>query len=311
MRGKTIVITGGTSGIGEVAAVALAKMGAPIILVARDKSRGDATLARLRDSAPGIAHSVYFADLLRLAEMKRVASQIADHESRIDILINNAGALFATRQLTEDGLERTFALNHMAYFVMTEGLRERLSAASPARIINTASAAHQGATLDFDDLQSAKSFGPMKAYARSKLNNILFTRELARRLQGTGVTANCLHPGFVATRFGDQSGALLSRLVWLAKFFAISPAKGAETIVYLASSPDIVETTGQYFYKSVPTTPSSWAQDDRSALLLWQRGLGRHKGIALLVIPLRATGDSFGAYHCGCRQEAPRVARSR
>jgi NAD(P)-dependent dehydrogenase (short-subunit alcohol dehydrogenase family) len=199
----------------------------------------------------------------------------------------------------------------MAYFVMTEGLRERLSAASPARIINTASAAHQGATLDFDDLQSAKSFGPMKAYARSKLNNILFTRELARRLQGTGVTANCLHPGFVATRFGDQSGALLSRLVWLAKFFAISPAKGAETIVYLASSPDIVETTGQYFYKSVPTTPSSWAQDDRSALLLWQRGLGRHKGIALLVIPLRATGDSFGAYHCGCRQEAPRVARSR
>jgi NAD(P)-dependent dehydrogenase (short-subunit alcohol dehydrogenase family) len=136
MRGKTVVITGGTSGIGEVAAVALAKMGARIILVARDKSRGDATLARLRDSAPGIAHSVHFADLLRLAEMKRVAAQIADHDSRIDILINNAGALFATRRLTEDGLECTFALNHM-YFVMTEGLRERLSAAGPARIINT------------------------------------------------------------------------------------------------------------------------------------------------------------------------------
>jgi NAD(P)-dependent dehydrogenase (short-subunit alcohol dehydrogenase family) len=263
MRGKTVVITGGTSGIGEVAAVALAKMGARIILVARDKSRGDATLARLRDSAPGIAHSVHFADLLRLAEMKRVAAQIADHESRIDILINNAGALFATRRrLTEDGLEYTFALNHMAYFVMTEGLRERLSAAGPARIINTASAAHQGTTLDFDDLQSAKSFGPMKAYGRSKLCNILFTRELARRLQGTGVTANCLHPGFVATRFGDQRGALMSRLVWLAKFFAISPAEGAETIVYLASSPDIAETTGQYFYKSVPTTPSSWATTD-------------------------------------------------
>jgi NAD(P)-dependent dehydrogenase (short-subunit alcohol dehydrogenase family) len=271
MRGKTIVITGGTSGIGEVAAVALAKMGARIILVARDKSRGDATLAQLRDSAPGIAHSVHFADLLRLAEMKRVAAQIADHESRIDILINNAGALFGTRRLTEDGLECSFALNHMAYFVMTEGLRERLSAAGPARIINTASAAHQGAMLDFGDLQSAKSFGPIKAYARSKLCNILFTRELARRLQGTGVTANCLHPGFVATRFGDQSGALMSRLVWLAKFFAISPAKGAETIVYLASSPDIAETTGQYFCKSVPTTPSSWAQDSQSALLLWQR----------------------------------------
>jgi NAD(P)-dependent dehydrogenase (short-subunit alcohol dehydrogenase family) len=203
--------------------------------------------------------------------MKRVAAQIADHESRIDILINNAGALFATRRLTEDGLEYTLALNHMAYFVMTEGLRERLLASGPARIINTASAAHQGATLDFDDLQSAKSFGAMKAYGRSKLCNILFTRELARRLHGTGVTANCLHPGFVATRFGDQSGALMSRLVWLAKFFAISPAKGAETMVYLASSPDVAETTGQYFYKSVPTTPSSWAQDDRSALMLWQR----------------------------------------
>jgi NAD(P)-dependent dehydrogenase (short-subunit alcohol dehydrogenase family) len=271
MRGKTVVITGGTSGIGEVAAVALAKMGARIVLVARDKSRGDATLARLHDSAPCIAHSIYFADLLRLVEMKRVAAQIADHESRIDVLINNAGALFGKRRLTEDGLEYTFALNHMAYFVMTAGLRERLLASGPARIINTASAAHQGATLDFDDLQSAKSFRATKAYGRSKLCNILFTRELARRLHGTGVTANCLHPGFVATRFGDQSGGLLSRFVWLAKFFAISPVEGAETIIYLASSPNVAKTTGQYFYKSVPTTPSSWAQDDRSALLLWQR----------------------------------------
>jgi NAD(P)-dependent dehydrogenase (short-subunit alcohol dehydrogenase family) len=150
-------------------------------------------------------------------------------------------------------------------------LRERLLAAGPARIINTASAAHQGAALDFDDLQTAKNFGAMKAYGRSKLCNILFTRELARRLHGTGVTANSLHPGFVATSFGDQSGALVSGLIWLAKFVAISPAKGAETIVYLASSPDVAQTTGQYFYKSVPSTPSSRAQDDQSALLLWQR----------------------------------------
>jgi len=271
MRGKTVVITGGTSGIGEVAAIALAKMGARIVLVARDKSRGDATLARLCDSAPDITHSVHFADLLRLAEMKRVVAEISDQEPRIDVLINNAGALFAKRRLTEDGLERTFALNHMAYFVMTAGLRERLVASGPARIINTASAAHQGVTLDFNDLQSARSFEARKTYGQSKLCNILFTRELARRLQGTGVTANCLHPGFVATRFGDQSGGLISRLVWLAKFFAISPAKGAETIVYLASSPDVRETTGQYFYKSAPTMPSSAAQDDRSALLLWQR----------------------------------------
>ena len=271
MRGKTVVITGGTSGIGEVAAVALAKMGARIILVARDKARGEATLARLRDSAPGVAHSVHYADLLRLVEMKRVAAQIADHESSIDVLINNAGALFATRRTTEDGLECTFALNHMAYFVATVGLRERLSASASARIINTASAAHQGATLDFDDLQSAKSFGAMKAYSRSKLCNILFTRELARRLRGTGVTTNCLHPGFVATRFGDESGALMSRVVWLAKFFAISPARGAQTIIYLASSPDVAKTTGTYFYESVPALPSPTAQDDRSALSLWQR----------------------------------------
>jgi NAD(P)-dependent dehydrogenase (short-subunit alcohol dehydrogenase family) len=139
MRGKTIVITGGTSGIGEVAAVALARMGARIVLVARDKIRADATVARLRESGPGIAHSVHFADLLRLAEIKRVAAQIADSEPRIDILINNAGAMFASRRLTEDGLECTFALNHMAYFVLTQGLRERLSASGPARIINTAS----------------------------------------------------------------------------------------------------------------------------------------------------------------------------
>ncbi len=271
MRGKTVVITGGTSGIGEVAAVALARMGARIVLVARDKVRGDATFTRLRKSGPGIAHSVHFADLSRLAEMKRVAAQIANDEPRIDILINNAGAMFATRQLTENGLERTFALNHLAYFVITQGLRERLLASGPARIINTASAAHRGASLDFDDLQSAKSFGAMKVYGRSKLCNILFTRELARRLQSTDVTANCLHPGFVATRFGDQSGALMSRIVWLAKLFAISPTRGAETIVYLACSPDVAKTTGQYFYESAPAIPSSRAQDDRATQLLWQR----------------------------------------
>jgi len=144
MKGKTVVITGGTSGIGEVAAEALAQMGARIVLVARSKSRAEATLARLCRSGPGAAHSVYFADLKRLAEMKRVAAEIAEREPPIDILINNAGALFGTRRLTEDGLEYTFALNHMSYFVVTEGLRERLLASGAARIINTASAAHQG-----------------------------------------------------------------------------------------------------------------------------------------------------------------------
>jgi NAD(P)-dependent dehydrogenase (short-subunit alcohol dehydrogenase family) len=271
MRGKTGVITGGTSGVGEVAAETLAQMGARIILVARNKSRADATLVRLRRSGPGVAHSVYFADLTRLAEMKRLAAEIADREPPIDILINNAGALFGTRRLTEDGLEYTFALNHMAYFVVRHGLRDRLLASGGARIINTASAAHQGATLDFDDLQSAKNFRAMRAYGRSKLCHILFTRQLARILQGTSVTANCLHPGFVATRFADESGGIISRFARLAKLFAISPAEGAQTIVYLASSPKVADVTGQYFYKCRPTVPSAPALDDPAALALWER----------------------------------------
>ena len=271
MKGKTVVVTGGTSGIGEVAAERLAQMGARIVLVARDKSRATATLRRLRERGPKLAHSVHCADLTRLAEIKRVAAQIASQEPRIDVLINNAGALFGTRQVTEDGLEYTFALNHMAYFVMTEGLRERLTASAPARIVNTASASHYEAMLDFSDLQSEKGFSATKAYGRSKLCNVLFTRELARRLQGTGVTANCLHPGFVATRFGDQSGGLISHFVWFAKFFAKSPEKGAQTIVYLASSPDVAGMTGKYFDECRVTTPSLPARDERAASLLWER----------------------------------------
>jgi NAD(P)-dependent dehydrogenase (short-subunit alcohol dehydrogenase family) len=271
MKGKTVVITGGSSGIGEIAAQRLAQMGARIVLVARNKSRAAAALARLRGGAPGLAHAVHYADLTRISEMKRVAAEIAGQEARIDVLINNAGALFASRQLTEDGLERTFALNHMAYFVVTEGLRERLLASAPARIVNTASAMHQGHMLELDDLQLASGFDAMKAYGRSKLCNILFTRELARRLQGTGVTANCLHPGFVATRIGDESGGVYSRFAWLAKLFAISPEKGAETMVYLASSPDVEQTTGEYFYKCRPIKPSPAARDARVASLLWER----------------------------------------
>src|SRR5215470_5264863 len=235
MQGKVVVITGATSGIGRIAAERLAAMGARLVLVVRDKARADATLADLRRARPGISHSVHYADLSRLAEMKRVAAEIAAAEPRIDVLVNNAGALFNSRQVTEDGLERTFALNHMSYLVVTHGLRERLIAAAPARVVNTASDAHKGARLDFEDLQSAHGYRGFKVYGRSKLCNILYTRELARRWAGTGVTANSLHPGFVATRFGDESGGLFSLVVRGAKLFAISQEKGAETIVYLAS----------------------------------------------------------------------------
>lgn len=269
MKGKVVVITGATSGIGLVAAEALAGMGARIVQVARDQSRGEAALARLRQRAPGVAHTIHYADMSQLSQMKQVAAQIAAAESRIDVLINNAGALFSSRQVTEDGLELTFALNHMSYFVLTHGLRERLVASSPARVVNTSSDAHRRAGLDFSDLQSARGYSGFKVYGRSKLCNIFFTRELARRLAGTGVTANCLHPGFVATRFGDQSGGALSFGVRAAKMFALSPEKGAETIVYLASSPDVAAVTGEYFYQCRVTTPTREAQDDDAARRLW------------------------------------------
>ncbi|HYL39413.1 MAG TPA: SDR family oxidoreductase [Bryobacteraceae bacterium] len=270
MRGKVVVITGGTSGIGSVAAETLAGMGARIVLVARDQARAEAELVRLRAKAPGSPHSVHLGDLSRLEDMRRVGREIAAAEPRIDALINNAGALFSRRTLTADGLELTFATNHMSYFVLTELLRERLLASAPARVINTSSDAHKGARIDFADLQSARDYSGFKVYGRSKLCNILYTRELARTLAGTGVTANCLHPGFVATRFGDQSGGLLSPAVRLAKTFAISPEKGAETIVYLASSDDVAGVSGEYFYKCRPATPTQEARDDAAARRLWQ-----------------------------------------
>ena len=271
MKGKTVVITGGTSGIGEIAAERLAQMGARIVLIARDKSRGEATLARLHERAPDLDHTVHYADLARISEMKRVAAEMDSQEPRIDVLINNAGAMFANRRLTEDGLECTFALNHMAYFVITEGLRERLLASAPARIISTASAAHQGAKLDFDDLQLAKSFGPMKAYGRSKLCNILFTLELARRLDGTGVTANCLHPGFVATRFGDESGGCDLALRWARQALCDSARKGRGNNRLSCLFARRRGNDGEYFYKYRPIAPSHAARDNRAALLLWER----------------------------------------
>jgi retinol dehydrogenase 12 len=265
-----VVITGGTSGIGQVAAEKLAGMGARIVLVARDKTRGQATLERLRALAPGAAHSIHYGDLSRLPEMKRVTGEIAAAEPRIDVLMNNAGAIFNDRRVTEDGLELTFATNHMSYFVLTHGLRDRLVASAPARVVSTSSHAHMRGRLDFDDLQMANGYAGFKMYGRSKLLNVLFTRELSRRLAGTGVTANSLHPGFVATRFGDQAGGAFSGWLRVLKVLAISPEKGAETMIYLASSLEVANTTGEYFYKCKAMPPSKAAQDDEGAKRLWQ-----------------------------------------
>jgi NAD(P)-dependent dehydrogenase (short-subunit alcohol dehydrogenase family) len=269
MEGKLCVITGATSGIGLISAERLAAKGARLVLVGRDPARGEAALARIKARAPRAEVSIHYADLSRLDALRTLAAGL-NALSRIDVLINNAGAMFWRRQVTADGLERTFALNHMAYFVLTALLRDKL-ASSPARVVNVASDAHRGARLDFGDLQSAHSYSGMRAYARSKLCNILFTRELARRLSGTGVTANCLHPGFVNSRFGDNNPGLVGIGTRIAKqIFAIPPERGAETSVYLASSPDLEGKSGGYYDQCAPKTPSPEAQDDAAARRLWE-----------------------------------------
>ena len=270
IHGKVVVITGATSGIGNIAAMRLAALGARLVLVARSRQRADATLAKLRQVGPDLAHRAHYADLSLLAEMKRVGQEIAAVEPRIDVLINNAGNVFARRELTPDGLERTFAINHMAYFVLTHCLRERLVASAPARIVNTASAAHIGRTLDFDDLQLASQYSTMTAYGCSKLANILFTRELARRLVGTGVTTNCLHPGFVATGLGQRDGGFFGLMVRFSMLFAGPAEGGAQTIVHLASSSDVASVSGAYFIASRWAEPSRAARDDAAAQRLWE-----------------------------------------
>lgn len=268
MQGKTVIVTGATSGIGEVAAIRLAEQGARIVFTARDKARAEGTMAALRKANPQASHAVHMADLSRLSEMKRVGAELA-REPQIDVLVNNAGALFNRRQETGDGLEMTFALNHMAYFVITNLLLGHLKPG--ARIVTVASNAHRGAKLDFDDLQNRRNYVGFPVYSKSKLCNILFNRELARRIAGSGVTANALHPGFVATRFGDDSGGIMRTVLKVAKpIGAISPEEGAKTIIYLASSPQVEGVSGEYFYECKPTTPTAEARNDDDARRLWE-----------------------------------------
>ncbi|HEY0522287.1 MAG TPA: SDR family oxidoreductase [Stellaceae bacterium] len=272
MDGKICVITGGTAGIGLAASLQIGALRpARMILVGRNRQRGEAAVARLRREAPAVPVEIRYADLSSLAEVRRVASEIAGSVDRIDVLVNNAGAIFDRRETTADGLERTFALNHMSYFLLTHLLLDRVRAAGPgARIVNTASEAHRGATLDVDDLQNARRYGGWLAYRRSKLANILFTRELARRLEGSGVVANCLHPGFVASEFGNNNGFLFRNALGLAKrAMAITPEDGAKTITYLAGDPAAAAVSGRYFEKSRELRPSRAAEDDAAARRLW------------------------------------------
>jgi NAD(P)-dependent dehydrogenase (short-subunit alcohol dehydrogenase family) len=271
MKGKTCIITGATSGIGLNAAARLGVLGARLMLVGRSRDKGEAALAQLRARVPSVAVEMHYADLSRSDDIARLARDLLGTAPRIDVLLNNAGAFFARRAVAPDGLERTFALNHMGYFRLTALLRPRLIESAPARVINVASDAHRGARLDFADLQCSKDYSGWKAYRRSKLANILFTRELARRLRGTGVTANCLHPGFVATGFGDNNPGVWRIMVGIAKRISAIPVqRGAETPVYVACSSELDGTTGKYFEKCREQEPDPAAQDDEAAAQLWE-----------------------------------------
>jgi NAD(P)-dependent dehydrogenase (short-subunit alcohol dehydrogenase family) len=264
------VITGATSGIGRAAAEKLAAMGWSVAIVGRDEARGGEVLEALQRIAPDGQFRFYRADLTRLADMRRLAQALDKGEARIDVLINNAGAIFGKRMLTEDGIEMTMALNHVAPFVVTNLLRNKLMASSPARVITTASRAHQSGRIALDDLTYAKGYSGMRAYADSKLFNILFTRELARRMEGTGVTANCFHPGLVASRFAEREDGGLRLFRIVLRVLGTSTVKGAETAVHLATSADMAETTGQYFVKCEPSTPGPRALDGDMARRLWE-----------------------------------------
>jgi NAD(P)-dependent dehydrogenase (short-subunit alcohol dehydrogenase family) len=271
MHGKICVVTGATSGIGLVTAQSLARQGATLIVVGRNSERGAATVSRIRQETGNAAVELMIADLSAQAEVRGLASDIQRRFPRLDVLVNNAGALFARKELSHDGLEMTFALNHLAYFLLTNLLLDPLKASPLGRIVNVSSEAHRGAQLDFADLQGEHNYRGYRAYARSKLANILFTYELARRLEGTGVVTNALHPGFVATNFGHNNRSFTAGLFRILQLVAaISPEEGGQTIIYLASSPEAQGVTGAYFVKQKAVRSSQVSYDRAAAERLWQ-----------------------------------------
>jgi NAD(P)-dependent dehydrogenase (short-subunit alcohol dehydrogenase family) len=267
-----VVLTGATSGIGRAAAVALAGRGAEVALVGRDRSRVSETAGAVRAAGSGAPVHEHVADLERMDEVRGLAGELLERHERIDVLANNAGAVFMKRFVTADGFERTFALNHLAPFLLTGLLLERLRASAPARVVTTASGAHTGGVLDFDDLQSERSFKPMgRTYGTTKLCNVLFTRELARRTGRTGITATCFHPGVVRTRFGKDLGPLWRAGLTVARPFLRSPERGARSLVWLAVSDEAAALDGVYVQDEKVVTPSAAARDDQLAAELWRR----------------------------------------
>ena len=274
VNAKVCVITGGTDGIGKAAAHGLAIQGARLLVHGRDPDKGARAVAELKSRSGNSAIEFLAADFSSLEEVQRFAAAVMARAPRIDVLVNNAGAIFVKRALSKDGYEKTLAVNHLAPFLLTHLLLDTLKASRPSRIVTTASNAHRGAKLAFDDLQLTRKYSPMGAYGMSKLANILFTRALAKRLQDTGVTATCLHPGFVRTNFGGNNAAdispLIGRIFLLISRFARTPEKGAETVIYLASSPEAEGVSGGYYHDRKPIRPTPAGEDDNAAERLWQ-----------------------------------------
>jgi NAD(P)-dependent dehydrogenase (short-subunit alcohol dehydrogenase family) len=270
MRGSTVLVTGGTGGIGLATASGLAGLGARVGIVGRDPGRAADAADAVRRTAAGARVDTFVADLSSQAEVRRLADEVLASYPRLDVLVNNVGGYWAHRHVTADGLEHTFALNHLAPFLLTELLRGLLVASAPARVVTVSSGAQAMGRIDFDDLQGEQDYNGQRAYNQSKLANVLFTYELARRLEGTGVTANVLHPGVVRTRFGQEdSGRWMQLLLPVVRPFLKSPERGARTSVHLASAPELAGVSGRYFANSAPRRSSARSYDTQVAAQLW------------------------------------------
>ena len=270
MHGKTCIVTGASAGIGQAIAQGLAARGALVVLVCRSRARAEATQRAIRMATGNAAIDIALADLSSQAEIRRLAQELLQRYPRIHALINNAGVVNTKRTVTVDGLETVFAVNHLAYFLLTQLLLPRLVESAPARIVNVASDAHHWDTLDFDDLQNVRRYRAFKVYGQSKLCNLLFTRELARRIAGTGVTVNSLHPGGVATGLGWNNGWWAILIAKVLKPFLRTADQGADTAIYLTTAPELATVNGTYFYNRREHSPSRAAQDDEAALRLWE-----------------------------------------
>ena len=270
MRGKVCMVTGANAGIGRATALGLARMGATVVMVCRNRHRGQEALAWVQQESGNSSVRLFLADLSSQASIHRLATDFKALYPALHVLINNAGIIPRRRILTEDGLETQFAVNHLAYFLLTALLLDVLKAGAPARIINVSSQLHGRAPLDFDDLQSERSYNRVLVYARTKLANVLHTYELARMLEGTGVTANCLHPGLVATNLLADATGLPRAIRFAVRVVRASPEAGARTSLYLATSPEVEGVTGKYFarQRAVPSSKASY--DQPAARRLWR-----------------------------------------